>query len=116
VVVLALSLFASPLAAAAQQAGKAPRIGMIVPGSSSSFAARIASFRQGLRDLGYVEGRDVIVEYRFADGESERFQALAGELVRLAVRPRVEASRLSVGQSSATAHPRIENQACVDLR
>ena len=85
-VVLALSLFVAPLAAAAQQAGKIPRIGMIVPGSASSFAPRTAAFRQGLRELGYVEGRNIIVEYRLADGRPERFRALADELVRLEVR------------------------------
>ena len=59
---------------------------MIVPGSASSFAPRIAAFRQGLSELGYVEGRSIIVEYRFADGRPERFPALADELVRLDVR------------------------------
>ena len=85
-VAFAISLTLAPLAAAAPQAGKIPRIGMIVPGSGSSFASRIVAFRQGLRERGYVEGRSIIVEYHFADGRPERFPALADELVRLDVR------------------------------
>ena len=80
----ALALLAAPLAAEAQTT-KVPHVGMILAGSSSSFAPRIAAFRQGLRDLGYVEGRDVMVEYRFAEGRPERFAALANDLVRLRV-------------------------------
>ena len=77
----AAALLAVPLVAEAETT-KVPHVGMIIPGSSSSFAPRIAAFRQGLRDLGYVEGRDVVVEYRFAEGGPERFTALASDLVR----------------------------------
>ena len=78
---------APPLAAEGQQAGKIPRIGFLVAASASdpSFERWIEAFRQGLRDLGYVEGRNIVIEYRYADGKYERLPALAAELVRLKV-------------------------------
>jgi len=78
-------LLAAPLAAEAQQAGKVHRIGMLETTSMALNAANIEAFRQGLRELGYVEGRNYIIEYRSADGRSERFPDLAAELVRLKV-------------------------------
>src|SRR5262245_14404682 len=79
-----LTLGAAPLAAEAQQAAKVARIGYL----STSLAAspqRRDAFLQGLRDLGYVEGRNVVIEYRDAEGEPERSPALAAELVALKV-------------------------------
>jgi putative ABC transport system substrate-binding protein len=79
-----LALGAAPLAAEAQQAAKVPRIGYLV----TNLAANphwLEAFRQGLRDLGYVEGRNVVVEYRDAEGKLERIPALAAELVALKV-------------------------------
>jgi len=76
---------AAPLTAEAQQAGKVHRIGMLETTSMALNAANIEAFRQGLRELGYVEGRNYIIEYRSADGRSERFPDLAAELVRLKV-------------------------------
>ena len=73
-----------PLAARAQQAGKVPRIGYLSP-SSVGFAARDEAFRQGLRELGYVEGKNIVIEYRFAEGKFDRLPDLAAELVRLEV-------------------------------
>ena len=73
---------AAPLTAEAQQAGKVHRIGMLETTSMALNAANIEAFRQGLRELGYVEGRNYIIEYRSADGRSERFPDLAAELVR----------------------------------
>jgi putative tryptophan/tyrosine transport system substrate-binding protein len=55
------------------------------PGSSSAFAPRIEAFRHGLRDLGYVEGRNIAIEYRFAEGQADRLPALVAELIRLKV-------------------------------
>jgi putative ABC transport system substrate-binding protein len=81
---LALSLLAAPLAAEAQQVAKVARIGYL----STNLAANPhmqEAFRQGLRDLGYVEGRNVVIEYRDAGGKSERLPALAAELVALKV-------------------------------
>jgi ABC-type uncharacterized transport system substrate-binding protein len=74
-----------PVAARAQQAAKVARIGCIVTGSleSPEQRATVDAFRQGLRERGYVEGQNIIIEYRAADGRIERFPELATELVRL---------------------------------
>ena len=77
-------LLAAPLAAEAQQAAKVARIGYLSPNLAASPHLREA-FRQGLRDLGYVEGRNVVIEYRDAEGKLERLPALAAELVALKV-------------------------------
>ncbi len=77
-------LLAAPLAAEAQQAAKVARIGYL----STNLAANPhlhEAFLQGLRDLGYVEGRNVVIEYRDAEGKPERLPALAAELVALKV-------------------------------
>ena len=84
IAIVALALLVAPLAAEAQQQGKVPRIGILTPASEASTPLWEA-FRQGLRDLGYVEGKNIILEYRFAAGKPERFAALAAELVRLKV-------------------------------
>ncbi len=67
--------------AEAQQPKKIPRIGFLVTPSRSFSSTRIETFRQGLRDLGYVEGKNVVIEYRHAEGKIERLPALAAELV-----------------------------------
>jgi len=87
IVTLTLSLLATPLAADAQRAGKVPRIGVLSTNSHASEASvyHLEAFRQGLRDLGYVEGQNITVEYRFAEWQEERLPALAAELVRLPV-------------------------------
>ena len=82
---LAGGLLAAPLAAEAQPAGKVYCIGVLEPTSMALNAANLDAFRQGLRELGYVEGRNMRIEYRSADGRSERFPDLAAELVRLKV-------------------------------
>ena len=84
-VILAVSLVLAPLAAEGQQAGKIYRIGMLETTSMAFNAANLDAFRQGLRELGYVEGRNFMIEYRSADGRRERFPELATELVRLKV-------------------------------
>src|SRR5215470_15213356 len=71
--------------AEAQQSGKVPRIGLLVGGSASSDAARIEAFRQGLRDLGYIEGKNIALDDRYADGKLDRLRELASALVRLKV-------------------------------
>jgi ABC-type uncharacterized transport system substrate-binding protein len=83
-VVLALSVLA-PLTGEAQQTGKVYRIGVLDTMSATLNTANLGAFRQGLRELGYVEGRDFVIEYRSADGRPERFPGLATELVRLKV-------------------------------
>jgi len=85
IVTLILSLLTAPLTSSAQQAAKVPRLGLLIPGSSSAFAPRIEAFRHGLRDLGYVEGRNITIEYRFAEGQDDRLPALVAELIRLHV-------------------------------
>jgi ABC-type uncharacterized transport system substrate-binding protein len=79
--------FAAPLAAEAQQTRKLPRIGYLAPGylESPDTQAILAALRQGLREHGYVEGQNIIIEYRAADGKMERLPRLATELVRLNV-------------------------------
>ena len=85
IVTLALGILSAPLPADAQQAGKVYRIGFL-GGASPSVAARpLEAFRQGLRDLGYVEGKNIVIEYRYAEGKFERLPDLAAELVRLKV-------------------------------
>ena len=75
-----------PLAARAQQVGKVPRIGYLSPGSASAGPlAYHDEFQRGLRELGYVEGQNIVIEYRFADGKFDRLAALAAELVQLNV-------------------------------
>jgi putative ABC transport system substrate-binding protein len=83
---LAGGLVAAPLAAEAQQAGKVARIGYLVTGSLESLEpTRVDALRQGLREHGYVEGQNILIEYRAADGRVERLPALAAELARLKV-------------------------------
>ena len=67
--------------AQAQQPAKIPRIACLYAGTPSTQAARIESFRQGLRELGYLEGKNIIIEYRYAEGKYDRLPALAAELV-----------------------------------
>jgi ABC-type uncharacterized transport system substrate-binding protein len=77
VFLLSVSLFE------AQQANQTARIGILQSGSSSSSMSRMAAFREGLRELGYVEGKNINIDYRYAEGKTDQFQVLAAELVRL---------------------------------
>ncbi|TMB74957.1 MAG: ABC transporter substrate-binding protein [Deltaproteobacteria bacterium] len=70
---------------AQQQPIKIPRIGFLAAVSLSANSARFGAFRQGLRDLGYVEGKNIVIEWRYAEGKPDRLPALAAELVRLKV-------------------------------
>ncbi len=74
-----------PLAARAQQAEKIYRIGILEPVPAAKNAANLEALRKGLRDLGYVEGRNLVIEYRSADGRAERFPELVSELISLKV-------------------------------
>jgi ABC-type uncharacterized transport system substrate-binding protein len=76
---------AALLAAEAQQTGKVARIGFLSPASSTTAPHVVEAFRQGLRDLGYVEGQNIVVEYRYANGKAEALPDLAAELVSLEV-------------------------------
>jgi putative tryptophan/tyrosine transport system substrate-binding protein len=77
-------LLASPVVAHAQPVGKLPRVGYLFYGSPGP-SREIDAFRQGLRELGYIEGHSIALEYRFASGQVERYPELAAELVRLKV-------------------------------
>ena len=72
-----------PLAARAQQGNKVWRIGFLGMVSASSHAPRVEALRAGLRELGYVEGKNLVIEFRWAEGHYDRLPALADELVRL---------------------------------
>ena len=83
---LCVLLFALSFAAEAQQPKKVPRIGYVSgSGAPTNPGADVAAFRQGLRDLGYTEGKDILVEYRYAEGMSDRMPSLVAELVQLKV-------------------------------
>jgi putative ABC transport system substrate-binding protein len=83
IMTLTLSLLAALLAANAQSVAKTPRIGILNPAFDPH--PPLEAFRQGLHDLGYVEGHNIVLEYRFADGRFERLPELAAELVHLKV-------------------------------
>jgi putative tryptophan/tyrosine transport system substrate-binding protein len=78
-------LYALCLPAQAQQPTKVPRIGYLSASSAAALSSRIEAFRQGLRELGYVEGKNIVIEWRSAEGKLDRLPALAAELVRLKV-------------------------------
>ena len=83
-VTLAIALLTAPLAAGAQQPAKVPRIGFLL-GSSPGPDPRIEGFRQGLRELAYLEGKNIAIEWRYAEGKEELVPKLAAELVQLNV-------------------------------
>jgi putative ABC transport system substrate-binding protein len=86
VVILALGVVWRALAADAQPPKQVHRIGVLLTNASALwFQPLLAAFRQGLRDLGYVEGQNLVIEYRSAEGHNERLPALAAELVQLPV-------------------------------
>ncbi len=82
---LALALLVAPPAAQAQQTGKMHRIGFLHAGSNTHQEQRLVAFLQGLHDLGYAEGRNIVIEKRFGRGNRDRVAAMADELVRLNV-------------------------------
>ena len=78
-------LLALPFPAQAQQAGKIFRIGLLDPSNASSSAVRLAAFWQEVRKLGWIEGKNITIEYRFAEEKNGRLPELAADLVRLKV-------------------------------
>ena len=86
-VVVIISLLAAPLTVGAQQAAKISRTGFLSPISlsDSRMTRRLADFREGLRELGYVEGQNIAIEFRSAEGKYDQLPSLAAELVRLKV-------------------------------
>jgi len=102
---LAGGLFAAPLVTAAQPNAKVYRIGFLVTATSTETGHLFKALSEGLRELGYVEGRNVVFERRFAEGRQERLPALAAELVRLKVDILVTGSNpviAAVKQATAT--------------
>jgi putative ABC transport system substrate-binding protein len=84
-ILVVVVLLAVAVIAEAQQPAGIPRIGILLTASASSFSARVEAFRRRLRELGYVEGKNLVIEYRYAEGKLERLPDLAAELVRLRV-------------------------------
>ena len=82
---LRFALVRFAVSAEAQQSAKVPRIGYFTGATPDGQSARIEAFRQGLRELGYIEGKNIVIEYRYAEGKLDRYPALAAELVRLKV-------------------------------
>ena len=80
---VAVLLLAAPFSVEAQQAKQIPRIGFLASSSEEQYKSRLSALEQGLRELGYVEGKDIVVEFRSARGRFEVLPALAAELVRL---------------------------------
>jgi putative tryptophan/tyrosine transport system substrate-binding protein len=70
-----------PIAARAQQPRRMPRIGVLLPGTATSFAPRVQAFLEGLRDLGYVDGRTAVIEWRWGEDRVDRLPELAAELL-----------------------------------
>jgi ABC-type uncharacterized transport system substrate-binding protein len=96
-------LVATALAAAAQPAGKVSRVGILATGAAGSNPHLNEAFRQGLRDLGWLEGQNIVLEYRYGEGRDDRLPALAAELVRQNPDAIVATSTLSaVALSKAT--------------
>jgi putative ABC transport system substrate-binding protein len=85
VLTLCAMLFALCVSAEAQQPGKVSRIGYLITSSPSAIAPRMDAFQQGLRELGYIEGQNIVIERRHAEGKLDRIPELAAELVRLNV-------------------------------
>ena len=84
-ILVAVVLLAFRVAVEAQQPKKVPRIGYLSVSSPSAMSTRTEAFRQGLRELGYVEGKNIVIEWRSAEGKRDRLPSLAAELVRLKV-------------------------------
>jgi putative ABC transport system substrate-binding protein len=102
------------VSAQAQQAKKIPRIGYVSGvADANSPSPNDKAFRQGLRDLGYIEGKNIVVEYRYAEGKLDRIPSLVAELVQLKVdvlvSPNLNAIRAA---KQATTRLRTERQPC----
>ncbi len=97
-------LLALPLGAEAQPAAKVWRIGWLYPGGEAG-PSPIAAFRQGMRDLGYVEGQNLTIEYGWADGKPERYPELVTELLRRGVDAFVASGPASTAAARESHHP-----------
>jgi putative ABC transport system substrate-binding protein len=107
IAVVALGTAGGPLASFAQQQGKVWRVGFLSGSSASLTSHNTAAFLKGMRDLGYVEGKNLVVEWRFADGKFERLPGLAADLVQLKVDVIVAVASPAIGaaQKATTTIP-----------
>ena len=107
IVALGAGALAAPLGSLAQQKGKVWRIGFLGAATASGSARRVEALRAGLRDLGYVEGKNIVIDFRWAEGNYERLPQLAAELVRLKVDVLVTAGTPSIlaAKSATTTIP-----------
>jgi putative ABC transport system substrate-binding protein len=96
-VVLCAMLFARCSSAEAQQPTNVPRIGYLIGVPPSPYSARTEAFRKGLRELGYIEGKNIVIEWRYGDGDLHHLPSLAAELVRLKVDVIVTAASGPIG-------------------
>jgi putative tryptophan/tyrosine transport system substrate-binding protein len=92
-----------PLAARAQPTGKVPTIGFLGTTTASAWGPWTAAFVQRLRELGWIEGRNLAIEYRWADGRTGRFAEIAAEFVRLKVDVIVAGGSAAVGATSRSS-------------
>jgi putative ABC transport system substrate-binding protein len=90
-------LFALGGSATAQQPKKVSRIGFLGNSSASAYSGFIDAFRKGLRELGYVEGQNIAIEYRYGDGKRDRLSDLSADLIRLKVDVIVVSGSLAIG-------------------
>jgi len=102
-ILVAAMMLAVTVFAQAQQATAIPRVGILIATAASSVSARVETFRQRLRELGYVEGKNIVIEYRYAEGKVEGLPELAAELVRLKVDIIVTAGPATLAAKKATA-------------
>ena len=107
---LCAMLSALCVSAEAQQPTKVARIGLIVAVSPSAAAARIEAFRQGLRELGYIDAKNIVIEARYAEENLDRLPTLAAELVRLKVDVIVTAG----GQATRREASNLDDSHCYD--
>ena len=84
-IVTAVGLLIAPLAADAQPVEKIPKIGVLFAPSAALSASNITGLQDGLRQLGYIDGQSIVIDYRFADGKLDRLPALTAELIRAGV-------------------------------
>ena len=91
--------------AEAQQTTRIPRIGFLVASTPSNYLTRLETFRQAMRELGYVEGKNIVIEYRYAEGKPERFREIAAEFVSLKVDVFVTAANASAAKDATKTIP-----------
>src|SRR5262245_48272197 len=98
-------LLALCLPAEAQQTTKIPRVGFLVASTPSNYVTRIETFRQAMRELGYVEGKNINIEYRYGEGKEERFREIAAEFVSLKVDVFITAANARAAKNATKTIP-----------